>query len=170
MWVFDATPLIYLAKVDRLSLARTLDGRRVLPEGVYEEVVEVGIRRGHPDARRVERAVDEGLFEVMEADDGPVTERLRRSPTLSGPDVAVLTLAHTHDGTAVMEDSHGRTVASTEGIPTRGTAYVVLLAAVEGDIGVTEARTVIDGMIDEGWYCAPDVYSKIVRRLEVTEP
>jgi hypothetical protein len=25
---------------------------------------------------------------------------------------------------------------------------------------------VIDAMIDEGWYCAPDVYAKIVQKLD----
>ncbi len=170
MWVFDATPLIYLAKADALTLARVLDGRRVVPEPVYEEVVEAGIREGYPDARRIERAVDDGSFEVVGADEGSTTERLRRDPNLSGADVAVLALAYAHDGTAVMDETHGRTVASIEGIPTRGTAYVVLLAATEGEVGVADARTVIDRMIEEGWYCAPNVYARIVRKLESIEP
>jgi hypothetical protein len=25
---------------------------------------------------------------------------------------------------------------------------------------------VIDAMVDEGWYCAPDVYAKIVQKLD----
>jgi predicted nucleic acid-binding protein len=169
MWVFDATPLIYLAKADALTLAWVLDGRRVVPEPVYEEVVEAGIREGYPDARRIERAVDDGSFEVMGADEGPATERLRRDPNLSGADVAVLTLAYAHDGTAVMDEAHGRTVASIEGIPTRGTAYVVLLAATEGEVEVADARTVIDRMVERGWYCAPPVYARIVRNLESIE-
>jgi hypothetical protein len=42
----------------------------------------------------------------------------------------------------------------------------VLKLASEGTISVDDARTVIDAMIDEGWYCAPDVYAKIIQKLE----
>ncbi|MDS0301075.1 hypothetical protein NDI76_20255 [Halogeometricum sp. S1BR25-6] len=50
MWVLDATPLIYLAKVDRLDLVQHLDGSCVIPDRVYEEVIETGIEQGNPDA------------------------------------------------------------------------------------------------------------------------
>ena len=46
MWVFDATPLIYLAKVDRLDLIQHLNEPCVIPDRVYEEVVETGIEQG----------------------------------------------------------------------------------------------------------------------------
>ena len=42
----------------------------------------------------------------------------------------------------------------------------MLKLASEGTIGVDEARSVIDAMVDEGWYCAPDVYAKIVQKLD----
>jgi predicted nucleic acid-binding protein len=65
-----------------------------------------------------------------------------------------------------MDETYGRDVAETEGISTRGTAYLVLVLATEGFIHVDDARAVIDRMIDEGWYCAPDSYAKVVRKLD----
>jgi predicted nucleic acid-binding protein len=65
-----------------------------------------------------------------------------------------------------MDETYGRDVAATEGITTRGTAFLVLKLASEGTISVNEARSVIDAMVDEGWYCAPDVYAKIVQKLD----
>jgi predicted nucleic acid-binding protein len=65
-----------------------------------------------------------------------------------------------------MDEAYGRDVAATEGITTRGTAYLVLVPASNGTISVDEARTVIDAMIEEGWYCAPNLYAKIVQKLE----
>jgi hypothetical protein len=41
-----------------------------------------------------------------------------------------------------------------------------LVLATERFIHVDDARAVIDRMIDEGWYCAPDIYAKIVRKLD----
>ncbi len=91
--------------------------------------------------------------------------RLQDNSNLSDADVAVLVCADAHDGVAVMDETYGRDVAAAEGITTRGTAYLVLKLTSEGALSVDDARTVIDAMIDEGWYCAPDVYAKIVQKL-----
>ena len=166
MWVFDATPLIYLAKVDRLALVRQLDVSCVIPERVYEEVVEAGLEQGYPDARRIERGVDADGFVIESVETTPLLSRLQENDDLSDADVAVLALADAHDGVSVMDETYGRDVAAAEGITPRGTAYLVLKLAGEGAMGVDEARSVIDAMVDEGWYCAPDVYAKIVRKLD----
>lgn len=166
MWVFDATPLIYLSKVDQLALVHHLDEPCVVPEQVYAEVVETGLDRGYPDARRIERAVEDGRFEVRAVEATALTERLQTNSNLSEADVAVLSFAAAHGGIAVMDETYGRDVAATEGITTRGTAYLVLSLASEGALDVTDARTTIDEMIDEGWYCSPDAYAKLVRKLD----
>ena len=166
MWVFDATPLIYLAKVDRLALVQQFDTSCAIPERVYEEVIETGLEQGYPDARRIERSVNADRFAIVPVETTPLLSRLQENNNLSDADVAVLACADAHDGVAVMDETYGRDVAAAEGITTRGIAYLVLKLASEGTISVDDARTVIDAMIDEGWYCAPDVYAKIVRKLD----
>lgn len=166
MWVFDATPLIYLAKVDRLELVQHLDAACVIPERVYEEVVATGIEQGYPDARRIEQCVDADHFDVRVVETATLLSRLQQNSNLSDADAAVIAYADTHDGVAVMDETYGRDVATTEGVTTRGTAFLVLKLAKEGAISVDDARTVIDTVIDEGWYCAPDVYTKIVQKLD----
>ena len=166
MWVFDATALIYLAKVDRLTLVQHFEESCVIPERVYAEVVEDGLEEGYPDARRIERSVDAEMFDVISVEVTPMLSRLKTNDSLSDADAAVLACADAHDGVAVMDETYGRDVASAEGITTRGTAYLILKLTKEGAIGADEARTVIDAMIDNGWYCAPDVYSRIIQKLE----
>lgn len=166
MWVFDATPLIYLAKVDRLTFVQHFEESCVIPERVYAEVVEDGLEEGYPDARRIERSVDAEMFDVISVEVTPMLSRLKTNDSLSDADAAVLACADAHDGVAVMDETYGRDVASAEGITTRGTAYLILKLTKEGVIGADEARTVIDAMIDNGWYCAPDVYSRIIQKLE----
>lgn len=166
MWVFDATPLIYLATVERLPLVQYLDGPRVLPERVFDEVVNTGLDLGYPDARRIERAVETDHFDVVTVETTPLLERLRQNDSLSDADAAVLAYADAHDGVAVMDETYGRDVATTEGITTRGTAYLILTLAADGTIEVGDARTVIDEMIDAGWYCAPPVYRRIIQTIE----
>ncbi|MFC4440312.1 MULTISPECIES: DUF3368 domain-containing protein [Natrialbaceae] len=169
MWVFDATPLIYLAKVDQLHLVSNLNGQCYLPQQIHSEVVTTGLEEGYTDARRIEQCIDAGLFEVISVDDSPLVARLQQNPNLSDADVAVLGCAASLDAVAVMDEAYGRTAAEIEGIETRGTAYLVLLCAKRGHITVSEARETIDSMIEEGWYCAPDLYTKLVRKLESFE-
>ena len=166
MWVFDATPLIYLAKVDRLALVQQRDASCVIPERVYEEVVETGREQCYPDTRRIERSVDADRSDIVSVATSALLTRLQDNSNLSDADVAVLACADAHDGVAVMDETYGRDVAAAEGITTRGTAYLVLKLASEGTLSVDDARTVIDAMIDEGWYCAPDVYAKIIQKLD----
>lgn len=168
IWVLDATPLIYLAKAERLDVIETLDGPRVVPEAVYREAVTAGVERGYDDARRIERAVECGLVDVVavDTDDSPVATRLARHPGLSDADVAVLACADARDATAVMDESAGRSAAEVEDIETRGTAYLVLASVRDGQLSKAEGRDAIDAMIDHGWYVAPDVYTKTVEKLD----
>jgi len=162
MYVFDATPLISLASAGRLGLVAALDGDCCLPERVYGEVVTAGIEAGHADARRIERAVENGLLAV----ESVPAEQLARSEGLSEADVSVLALAATRDGTAVIDEQYGRTVADAEEIPTRGTAYVVLNAQQCGVIDDEEARAIVDELLDAGWYCSPDLYARIRNKID----
>jgi predicted nucleic acid-binding protein len=165
MWVFDATPLIYLAKVDRLLLLDHLDDACVIPEPVYEEVVTTGIEAGYPDARRIERRADDDRLEVIKVEMTELRSRLQQNSNLSTADVAVLACADANDGVAVMDEQYGRDVAAAEGITTRGTAYLVLKLTKQGAISPEDAQTTIDSIIDAGWYCAPDIYTKIIQRI-----
>ena len=166
MWIFDATPLIYLAKVDQLSLVSHLDGSCVIPQRVYTEVVDIGIEEGYPDARRIEQRVEDETFTVQSVDDTALFLRLQDNPNLSDADCAVLAYAFAHDGIAVMDETYGRDVASTEDVTTRGTAYLVLYLAAQQVISTEKARTVIDNMVEEGWYCAPSMYAKLVQKRD----
>ncbi|WP_248516950.1 DUF3368 domain-containing protein [Salinarchaeum laminariae] len=166
MYVFDATPLIYLAKVDRLSLVLGTVSEAVVPEHVHREVVVDGIEAGHADARRVERAIDETALRVVPVSDADTFERIGRNERLTDADAAVLAVAASADAIAVMDEQYGRDVADAEGIPTRGTAFLVLRALRDDHIDAEEARTIVDDMVDAGWYCAPDLYAKLLAKIE----
>lgn len=166
MYVFDATPLIYLASTGRLELVDALPSGSCLPERVYDEVVTAGIEAGHADARRIERAVDGGHFGVRPDPDTPLASRLERNDNLSAADVAVLALAADLDGVAVMDEQYGRTVADAEGVATRGTAFVVLNALKRGVIDAETARETVDAIVEAGWYCSPDLYARIRARID----
>ncbi|MFH5801573.1 DUF3368 domain-containing protein [Haladaptatus sp. CMAA 1911] len=166
MWVFDATPLIYLGKAAALTHLSAIESPRFIPERVYDEVVTAGLDYEYPDARRIEQQVERGTFEVVSVEETTLFTRLQRNPNLSEVDVAVLVLAAEHNATAVMDEQYGRDVAATEEIPTRGTAYLLLSLIKENEITADEARKYIDAMLDAGWYCAPNLYAQIIAKLD----
>ena len=164
--VFDATPLIYLGKIDRLDVVADLDRRRVIPGRVYKEVVGKGMQQGYADAKRVNALFRNGTIEQQSFEKNDRFDRLVQNTRLSPADVAVLLLADDLGGTAVMDEGYGRTIAETEGVETRGTAYLVLSRVKDGEIEPEDAREIIDGMVDAGWHCSTDLYAKIFRKLE----
>ena len=166
MYVFDATPLIYLATVDRLDVVALLDGECIVPDRVYEEVVTTGVDEGHPDARRIERAVEGGMFQRVAIEMDEHFERFADADGLSAADAAVLTLAHQRDATAVMDDSYGRDLARAEDVETRGTAYLVLSRLDAGHLTAAEALGIVDDMVDAGWYCSPRLYAHIRSKID----
>lgn len=169
MYVFDATPLITLASIDRLDLLEGLVGGSLVPERVVSEVVDEGIEAGYPDARRIKHAIDDGMLEPRDVPDSPRFSDLRAAPNLSDADAAVLALAADVSGVAVMDEQAGRAIADTEGIDTRGTAYLVLLSVREGRIDADTGREIIDEMLEAGWHCSPGLYARLVSKLDSFE-
>lgn len=164
--VFDATPLIYLGKIDRLDVVMSRDRRLVVPDRVYREVVEEGMEREYADAKRIDALVRDGTIEQRAFEQNDRFDQLVQNTPLSPADVAVLILADELGGTAVMDEAYGRTIAETEGIETRGTAYLVLSRVKDGELASEDAREVIDEMVDAGWHCSTDLYAKVLRKLE----
>lgn len=78
MLVFDATPLIYLAKVGKLHLLRNISEKKVIPRSVFEEVVVKGKEAGKVDALIVERLIEQGVFQVTEVEETDVYRKLMK--------------------------------------------------------------------------------------------
>lgn len=166
MFVFDASPLIVLASADRLRILDSFERALVVPEQVQAEVVDAGIEAGHADARRVKRSIEDGLLVVHSVERTPLFDELTSLEGLSDADVAVLCHAAANDGVAVMDESYGRSIADTEDVKTRGTAYLVLSLVERGALSSREGRAVIDDLVDAGWYCSTNLYRQVVSRLE----
>ena len=64
MIVSNSTILIYLGKLNRLSLLKAFFKKVVIPNAVFEEVVVQGKKGKHIDALLVEQAIEEGWIEV----------------------------------------------------------------------------------------------------------
>lgn len=119
--VSDSNTLIGLAKGDVFEVLRGLYGEVWIPESVWDEVVIAGA--GRPGATEVRAAKDEGWLHVLD-------------PTLLGAttDDTVLSLARELQARLLTDDGELLAQAQHEQIPTLGTADIVFLAYLEGQI------------------------------------
>lgn len=126
-WVCDASPLIALAKIDRIDLLSTLPDELVIVDAVAEEVRQAG----EDDPAR--RWLDAAGAEYVKA-------RGEIVPTIAAWDLgrgesAVLSWVIMHPGSeAIVDDRAARNCAAAIGVPVRGTIGVMLLAKREGRI------------------------------------
>ncbi len=65
IWVFDASPLIYLNMVGLGWIFEQLEGEKLIPGEVYKEVVTEGKVRGDADAIISEELVKKGVIKVI---------------------------------------------------------------------------------------------------------
>ncbi len=165
MYVFDATPLIYLAKAGKLDKLDALEEKKVIPETVYEEVVKTGKKKEIADAFMVEKCVNAGMFSVAAAARDDLFTALVQNQHLSEADAAVLSMAKKRRGTAILDEEYARTIAGIEDIDNRGTIFLIVRLLRQKEMDPDDAKRTVDTMIDCGWYCSLDLYKEIMNTI-----
>jgi predicted nucleic acid-binding protein len=132
---------------------------------VYNEVVVRGVEKQVEEANRLKSLFDSHIMEVVREVDEEVVEKLRNSGIHHG-EATVISLTHSVNATAIIDDKRARHVARTLGIRLSGTPHIII-QLVKGDaITKQEARQAIDKMIEQGWYCSAKSYSEIINAIE----
>ena len=164
-FVFDATPLIYLAKAGALEHLARLPNPFLVPPRVIREVVEEGKRRGAPEALTVERLVATGRFQVQRVRSQAVLARLREDPRLSEADRESLALAAERHARLVADEEALRSTARVLGIKTGGSLFLLRLLVDGGILSRPQAVETVDRMIAQGWFCSPALYRSFASSL-----
>jgi predicted nucleic acid-binding protein len=158
--VSNATPLIYLAKANKLSLLQTMVKQVFIPEAVYREVVSEGKRLGEKDAYRVEKAINEGWILVQSA---KIIYPVEIS--IHPGEVEVISLAKEKGIEAVlMDDVKARAASEMAGLRPIGTLWLMLKAVNSHMLDFDEFLSVLEDIIQSGFYLKEEVYLKAVRK------
>lgn len=162
--VADATVLIYLARLDELSLFDEVFESVVVAGAVYDEVVETGREEGYADALAIDDVVGQFLtLRSLSGEAGRRAEALRESAALGAGEAEAIALALETGARCLTDDHAARTTAESLGVPVGGTIYVLLegLAAAELTHGeYVEALEALDG---SGFRTSARLYRRAVQ-------
>lgn len=154
-WVVDTSPLIFLAKLDRLDLLRRSADEVLVPAAVIEEV------RAYPDeaSRKIEDALGSWLREER-VEGRQVVDVLLAD--LDFGEAEVIALAHeTFAERIVMDDLDGRRFARRLKLEPIGTLGLLLAARLRGEL--SSLREEIERLERQGFRASPSLVEAILR-------
>lgn len=147
-WVVDASPLVFLAKLDRLDLLRRSANELYAPPQVLEEI------RAQPDSSTgaIERAVEGWLR---------IEPPRREGPRFETGEAAVLALAAELDADrVVLDDLAARRWARMKGLQVIGTLGLLLSARLRGEI--PDLRREIERLREQGFRASEELIRAVL--------
>jgi predicted nucleic acid-binding protein len=146
--VVNASPLIFLARIDRLDLLVSLAKLLVVPEAVIREIQAGSDRDGTADQLKA-------LPSIFQADDRPLPERIRLWDLGAGESQVLAHALERPGSEVVLDDLAARRCARSLDLPMIGTLGVVILCRRRGVISA--ARPVIEALVDAGLRLKPEL-------------
>jgi len=164
--VFDASPLIFLARLDLLRESLGLFAPSVVAASGRDEVVDVGRQVGAPETVEIERALRDRRFTVEVAPETALGKRLESNPVLSTADRDSLVLAAEMKARLLADDAAVRSVARCLRVRLGGTLDVLVMLVEKKSIGPEDAIGHLDRLIDLAWDCSASLYRSARALLE----
>lgn len=164
--IFDATPLIYLGKVNLIEKVKHFPEDKYTPKSVYREVVEEGKKSGKPEVFVIEALVRSEIIKIKAPADKKYINHMRENPKIHEGDADVLALAHELNGIALMDDEEARGMAEIEGIEHHGTIYLLLRMRKMELLTKEDALAGLNEMIRMGWRCSTELYAEMLMAIK----
>jgi predicted nucleic acid-binding protein len=164
--IFDATPLIYLGKINIIQKIAHFPEEKYTPGSVYEEVVVEGKKNGQPEVFLIENMINTGMIKIRAPADNQYLSHLKENPKIITGDAEVLALAYELEGIALLDDEEARGMAEIEGIRHHGTIYLLLKMMKIGLVTKEETLDALNEMIHKGWRCSTELYADILKAIK----
>jgi len=166
--VSNSTPLIYLAKIGKLEILRSVFEKIFIPEAVFEEAVARGKALNISDAFIIERAV--GAWIIRERVKPEIDAEYRFLDTNIrlglGEREAIKLCKQLDIKYLIADDREARRVSKMLNVTPIGTCGVIIKAYKLGTITRNEAIQILDELLKAGFRISPELYSRILSELE----
>ena len=152
----NSSPLIWLAKIGRLVLLKTLFGEVVIPRRVHEETT---LKKQSADAILIGKAVKDGWIKVSE-------EKMEEADALAGVsgihlgEAEAILLAQRLGTELIIDEREASVTAQMFRVKPIGTIAVLLLALARDQVTLSEFRECLDSLLASGFWLSVDVYNK----------
>jgi predicted nucleic acid-binding protein len=166
IWIFDSSPLIYLNKVGLNWVFELLEGEKIIPTQVYEQVVTRGKIRGDADAIISEELVRNEVIKVITVENGFKEMLKSLKEELHEGELEVLALAKNKGGIAVLDETIAREVGKVFKIEVHGALFLIFLMLRRGKLKKGEAKDKVDLMIRKGFRLGHEEYQEFLKMLE----
>lgn len=153
--ISNATPLICLAKINRLDILQKLFTKVFVPQEVKDEIL-LDDKQGY---FVLLEAFDSGWFEVQ-------NPKKQFTLHLGKGETAAIALAKERKDSIILDDAAAMKAAEALNISTIRTTTVLFLAVEKRIIKKEEALILLNKLIEDGYYIAPQYYTKILMKLK----
>ncbi len=148
-WVIDASPLITLGRLSKITLLEKLCSEMVIPVGVVREL---DLGSADDSARNWINALGSSFVRQLE-----VIPPLIRTWDLGEGETEVISWAYVNPGyEVILDDRAARNCAASLGIPVRGTIGIILLAKKKGSL--PHAKPLLIQLMESGFRISPELF------------
>lgn len=155
LWVVDTSPLIFLAKLDRLDLLRRGAEQIVVPPAVFREIDE------YPDSasESIDKAKTSWLS-MRAVEDRRLVDVLMADLDAGESEVIALALELEAER-VILDDLDARRLAQRLGVSPVGTLGLLLAAKLRGEL--QSLRAEIDRLLQAGFRVSPTLRQAVLR-------
>jgi len=167
--VSNTSPLVWLAKIGRITLLKKLFGEVIIPEEVYKEAVERGLQEGFSDALAIKECVEQGWIKISKLNESEIKlceKMMEHAFEIHFGEAQAIILARKINALLLMDESSGRAFAETLGLKVKGTLYVVMKALRGKLLDRTEAKEMVLALVGKGFRIEPKLLARILREID----
>ena len=152
--ISNASPLIFLSRINQISLLKKLFAAILITKEIEEEI----FVEGKPGIINIANAIKDGWIKVVEAKENiPLG--------IKGGESSVINLARERKDKLIIDDSIAIKIAKAFDIETIRTITVIFMAVKKNIISKKEAISLINKLIEVGYYISPRYYSAILTKF-----
>jgi hypothetical protein len=157
--VADASPLIALARIDRLALLDLLFEQVLVPQAAADECT---VELHRPGAKTIHEALADGSLEVREVQSGHLLEELTQ--LLDEGEAQALVMARDTGFSLLIDERRGRAVATELGLRVLGTGGLLVAAKQSGH--VAEVAPLLAALRERGYRLSDRLVEAILERCD----
>ena len=164
MIVVDASPLIVLAKLQRLGLLNDLYGEVLMGSVVKAETIDAGRAVHALGVEQLEVAMEDGWLQTVRltVEERDLMQRLTERSRLDQGEAEAIALASVRRLRLIVDDKEARSVAAASGVEHLGTAGTLLEAYLRQYLDLGELEVMLRNLSQILWL-SPAVVAEILR-------